>query len=110
MKGSVGWRRAGMFDTKQTVALSQHPDNFWNTVTLATKLIAPIDKQTHERFGDSIMGTSSFPQEQTADNDQLATRVRNLVAEQLEVATERVTDEARFDDLGADWLDHIELM
>ena len=56
------------------------------------------------------MGTSSFPQEQTAANDGLATRVRNLVAEQLEVATERVTDDARFDDLGADWLDHIELM
>jgi acyl carrier protein len=38
-------------------------------------------------------------------------RIRALIAQQLGVALERVTDEAHFaDDLGADWLDRIELM
>jgi len=37
--------------------------------------------------------------------------VRTLIARQLEVDIKRVTDEAHFtDDLGADWLDRLELM
>jgi acyl carrier protein len=37
--------------------------------------------------------------------------VRTLIAHQLDVDIKRVTDEAHFtDDLGADWLDRLELM
>jgi acyl carrier protein len=37
--------------------------------------------------------------------------VRTLIAQQLDVDIKRVTDEAHFtDDLGADWLDRLELM
>jgi acyl carrier protein len=37
--------------------------------------------------------------------------VRTLIAHQLDVDIKRVTDEAHFtDDLGADWLDRVELM
>ena len=44
-------------------------------------------------------------------NEGVGTRVRNVIAEPLGVDAERVTDEARFrDDLGADWLDYLELM
>ena len=38
-------------------------------------------------------------------------KIRTLIAEYLHVAVEKVTDEAQFaNDLGADWLDHLELM
>jgi acyl carrier protein len=38
-------------------------------------------------------------------------RLRTLIAQHFGVGVERVTDEAHFaDDLGADWLDRIELM
>ncbi len=54
---------------------------------------------------------SSFVQRETAMNEGVATRVRNVIAEHLGVDAEQVTDEARFlDDLGADWLDRLELM
>ncbi len=57
------------------------------------------------------MSTSSFVQREAAMNEGVATRVRNVIAEQLGVDAERVTDDARFlDDLGADWLDRLELM
>ncbi len=37
--------------------------------------------------------------------------IRTLIAEHLNVDIQRVTDEAHFiDDLGADWLDRLELM
>jgi acyl carrier protein len=40
-----------------------------------------------------------------------AKNVRTLIAHQLGVDVKRVTDEAHFaDDLGADWLDRLELM
>jgi acyl carrier protein len=52
-----------------------------------------------------VMSTSSFMQPATAIN------VRNLIAEQLGVDAKRVSDEAHFlNDLGADWLDRLELM
>jgi acyl carrier protein len=41
----------------------------------------------------------------------VAKDVRTLIAHQLGVDVKRVTDEAHFaDDLGADWLDRLELM
>jgi acyl carrier protein len=38
------------------------------------------------------------------------TKVRQLIASYLGVAVETITDEAHFDDFGADWLDRLELM
>jgi acyl carrier protein len=46
-----------------------------------------------------------------ADDGFDAGEIRALIAEQLGVDIARVTDEAHFsDDLGADWLDRVELM
>ena len=53
------------------------------------------------------------PTEQTMTiTDVFATKdVRTLVAKHLGVSVDRVTDEAHFtNDLGADWLDRLELM
>jgi len=51
-------------------------------------------------------------QKATATSEVLASfDVRTLIANQLGVDIKRVTDEAHFtDDLGADWLDRLELM
>jgi acyl carrier protein len=48
----------------------------------------------------------------TARKEVLAAKdVRTLIAHQLSVDIKRVTDEAHFtDDLGADWLDRLELV
>jgi acyl carrier protein len=44
-------------------------------------------------------------------NDSLTVKVLGIVAEQLGIDPARLTDEARLrDDLGADWLDRLELM
>jgi acyl carrier protein len=66
------------------------------------------------RFGGVIMTIASLKSSQkaTATKDVLASNdVRTLIANQLGVDIKRVTDEAHFtDDLGADWLDRLELM
>ena len=51
-------------------------------------------------------------QKATAMREVLASNdVRALIANQLGIDVKRVTDEAHFtDDLGADWLDRLELM
>ena len=51
-------------------------------------------------------------QKATATSEVLASLdVRTVIANQLGVDVKRVTDEAHFtDDLGADWLDRLELM
>jgi acyl carrier protein len=57
------------------------------------------------------MSISSVIQPTTATTQNVAAKVRNLIAQHLGVEAERVTDEAHFlDDLGADWLDRLELM
>jgi acyl carrier protein len=44
-------------------------------------------------------------------NDNFTTRVRDVIAEHFGIDAARLTDEARLrDDLGADWLDRLELM
>jgi len=44
-------------------------------------------------------------------NEGVAINVRNLIAEHLRVKAQRVSDQAHFfNDLGADWLDRLELM
>src|SRR5215831_9368649 len=66
------------------------------------------------RFGGLIMTIASLKRSQkaTATREVLASNdVRTLIANQLAVHVKRVTDEAHFtDDLGADWLDRLELM
>jgi len=71
----------------------------------------------HRRcFTDSggIMTIASLrsSQKATATREVLASNdVRTLIANHLGVDVKRVTDEAHFtDDLGADWLDRLELM
>ena len=44
-------------------------------------------------------------------NDRLAAKVRSVIAEHFGIDANRLTNESRFrDDLGADWLDRLELM
>ena len=44
-------------------------------------------------------------------NDSLTIKVRHIVAGHFGIDPDRLTDEVRFsDDLGADWLDRLELM
>jgi acyl carrier protein len=44
-------------------------------------------------------------------NDNLAIKVRQIIAGHFGIDPDRLTDEARFgDDLGADWLDRLELI
>jgi acyl carrier protein len=66
------------------------------------------------RFGGLIMTIASlkWSQKATATREVLASNdARTLIANQLGVDVKRVTDEAHFtDDLGADWLDRLELM
>jgi len=66
------------------------------------------------RFGGAIITIASlkWSQKATATREILASNdLRTLIASQLGVDVKRVTDEAHFtDDLGADWLDCLELM
>src|ERR1700741_4209825 len=66
------------------------------------------------RFGGLVMTIASLKSSQKtrAMREVLASNdVRTLIANQLGVDVKRVTDEAHFtDDLGADWLDRLELM
>lgn len=44
-------------------------------------------------------------------SDSFTARVRDVIAEHFRIDADRLTDEARLrDDLGADWLDRLELM
>jgi acyl carrier protein len=85
--------------------------SFLSSVTLRGGLLGPIP--TINELGGLIMTIGSVtPTEQTmAITDVFATNVRTLVANHLGVSVDRVTDEAHFtNDLGADWLDRLELM
>src|SRR5262249_48488129 len=70
--------------------------------------------QAFYRFGGLVMSIASLRSspKATTMRDVLASNdVRNLIANQLGVDVKRVADEAHFtDDLGADWLDRLELM
>jgi acyl carrier protein len=59
-----------------------------------------------------MIGSLTLSEQTTAINAVFATNdVRTLVANHLGVSVDRVTDEAHFtDDLGADWLDRLELV
>src|SRR5215469_11255937 len=66
------------------------------------------------RFGGLVMTIASLRSslKATTMREVLASNdVRTLIANQLGVGVKRVTDEPHFtDDLGADWLDRLELM
>src|SRR5262249_21562357 len=66
------------------------------------------------RFGGLVMTITSLKlsEKPTATREVLASNdVRTLIANHLGVYVKCVTDEAHFtDDLGADWLDRLELM
>ena len=85
---------------------------FLGSVTLRGGLLGRIP--SIDKLGGLSMTIDSVtPIEQTmAITDVLATNdVRTLVAKHLGVSVDRVTDEAHFtNDLGADWLDRLELM
>src|SRR2546427_12621993 len=59
-----------------------------------------------------MMGSLTPSEQATAVKEVFATSdVRTLIANHLGVSVGRVTDEAHFtDDLGADWLDRVDLM
>jgi acyl carrier protein len=57
------------------------------------------------------MNISSIMLEGKATNENVATNVRKLVAQYLGIKDKHVSDGARLrKDLGADWLDRLELM
>jgi acyl carrier protein len=58
------------------------------------------------------IGSLAWSRPATAVKEGFATKdVRTLIADHLGVDVKRVTDEAHFaEDLGADWLDRLELM
>src|SRR5262249_3173230 len=88
------------------------PSSFLGSVTLRGGLFSPIPS-IQELGGLSMTIDSVTPTEQTmAITDVFATNdVRTLVAKHIGVSVDRVTDEAHFtNDLGADWLDRLELM
>jgi acyl carrier protein len=43
-------------------------------------------------------------------NTGLVSAVRNVIAKHFQIEPERLLDQARFDDLGADWLDRLKLL
>jgi len=57
------------------------------------------------------MSVENFMRHATAVDQDVAMNIRSLVARHLGVDARRVSDDARFvNDLGADWLDRLELM
>ena len=85
---------------------------FLNSVTLRAGLVGRMSGA--QRSGDLIMTFSSLSLNRQASAGTEGfeiDKIRALVAKHLEVDVSRVTDEAHFiDDLGADWLDRLELM
>jgi len=43
-------------------------------------------------------------------SDNLAAKIRSVIAEHFGIDADRLTEQARFRDLGADWLDRLELI
>src|SRR5213080_2395257 len=93
--------------------LLQHFQNFENSTTLRGQLVARMP-QVIQQFGGPVMTIRSLTSTQQAKaiyQVSSANDVRTIIANHLGIDVERVTDEAHFtDDLGADWLDRLELM
>jgi acyl carrier protein len=77
--------------------------------TVRDRLLAQMLRQSGSDSEDRVMG--SLMQPAAVGNKGVATNVRILIAEHLGVDAKQVSDEAHLlDDLGADWLDRLELM
>jgi acyl carrier protein len=84
------------------------PPEFSIRATLWNQLLAVIDRWVDTVIRGIII---AFMQEELAMNESLTTKVRSVIAGHFRIDADRLTDEARFrDDLGADWLDRLELM
>jgi acyl carrier protein len=82
---------------------------FSHSVMLWNRLCAPNVEQGWQMRSLVMSISSSVPQSKFTNDDHA--KIRNLVAECLNVDLELVSDEAHFlTDLGADWLDRLELM
>ena len=63
------------------------------------------------KIGELGMIITSPAEHATAISERVAVKIRSLVAERLGVEIKRVSDDARLvNDLGADWLDCLELL
>jgi acyl carrier protein len=57
------------------------------------------------------MNVNSFVTQAKSTDENVATKIRNLIAEHLHLDARHVSDEARsLKDLGVDWLDRLELV
>jgi acyl carrier protein len=85
---------------------------FLNSATLRGGLLGRMTNAFNKLGGLMMIGSLTPSEQPTAIKEVFATSdLRTLVASHLGVSVCRVTDEAHFtDDLGADWLDHLELM
>jgi hypothetical protein len=86
---------------------------FLNNVTLPGGLLGRISPTYSTNWGLIVtVGNLTSTEQTTAIKGIFAANdVRALVANHLGVSVGRVTDEAHFtDDLGADWLDRLDLM
>src|SRR5262249_37410958 len=95
-----------------TVGLLQHFNNFYRKPHCpADWLVFYSAHSTHRGLAMSIVGPTSTEQTTAIKAVFVVNDVRALVANHLGVSVGRVTDEAHFtDDLGADWLDRLDLM
>jgi acyl carrier protein len=83
----------------------QHFEKISGTPQCGTNAILDCSGQMIREFVAMVISGSA------SEKEQVGFTVRNLVAARLHVNLKRVTDEARLvEDLGADWLDHLELM
>ena len=77
---------------------------------LREDLRAPVSRLVGSD-SEMAMSTSSFVPQVRPIDENVAVKVRDLIAEYLGVDAKRVSNEAHFrKDLGADWLDRLELV
>jgi acyl carrier protein len=112
MKRVGVFRRESCRFLRATVVLLQHFNNFERKPHCrADCLVCYLAHSGHRGLAMSIVGLTSTEQTTAIKAVFAANDVRALIANHLGVSVGRVTDEAHFtDDLGADWLDRLELM
>src|SRR5215211_6805303 len=67
-----------------------------------------IESLGSPQSSETVMSTSSFIDTTFFLNDRIA--IRNFIAAYLGVEAQRVSDQVRFKDLGAGWLDRLDLI
>jgi acyl carrier protein len=92
------------------VTLMQHSAFFFADVFLRADFVVWI-RRSSTKDGGLVMNVESTKSSRPAGDAISTTDVRTFIANHLGVDIKRVTDEAHFtEDLGADWLDRLELM